>query len=231
MASLSKRARKVHEKVQLGHAYALRDALVLCKDLASPNFDESVDLAVNLGVDVRKSDQIVRGAVLLPGGSGKQVRVAVFAEGPQADAARVAGADTVGHQDLAEHMQGGALDYDVVIATPEAMPLLGKLGRLLGPKGLMPNPKLGTVSEDVATAVQNAKAGQVRYRTDKYGIVHCAVGKASFDIDALIANIHAVLADLSRNKPSTSKGVYLQKVSLSSTMGPGLQVDQASLAV
>ena len=230
MARLSKKARGIAERLAPTRTYPLPEALTLCKEFASPRFDESVDVAVNLGVDVRKSDQIVRGAVLLPGGSGRQVRVAVFAEGTQAERAREAGAEAVGHEDLAEKMKSSAGDYDVVIATPEAMPMLGKLGRILGPKGLMPNPKLGTVSQDVAQAVKNAKSGQVRYRTDKNGIVHCPVGKLSFEVSVLVDNIHALLAELKRSKPSTSKGVYLRKLSVSSTMGPGLQVDMGSLA-
>lgn len=231
MARVSKKARRIAERLTEARLYSLTEALTLCQEFASPNFDESVDVAVNLGVDVRKSDQIVRGAVLLPGGSGRQVRVAVFAEGAQAVSAREAGADVVGHQDLAREMQSGAIDYDVVIATPEAMPLLSKLGRILGPKGLMPNPRLGTVSEDVAQAVHRARSGQVRYRTDKNGIVHCPVGKLSFKVSVLEDNIHALLAELRRNKPGTSKGVYLRKMSISSTMGPGFPVDLGSLAL
>lgn len=230
MARVSKKARRIAEQIQAARLYSLSEALTLCKEFASPNFDESLDAAVNLGVDVRKSDQIVRGAVLLPGGSGRQVRVAVFAEGAQADRAREAGADVVGYQDLASQMQSGTIDCDVVIATPEAMPMLGKLGRVLGPKGLMPNPRLGTVSQDPAEAVQKVRSGQVRYRTDKNGIVHCPVGKLSFKASVLMDNIHALLAELRRNKPAASKGVYLRKLSVSSTMGPGLSVDLGSLA-
>ncbi len=203
----------------------------LLKECASAKFDESVDAAINLGVDPRKSDQNVRGSSVLPNGTGKQVRIAVFTQGENADKAKAAGADTVGMQDLADAMKGGDLGYDVVIASPDAMGIVGQLGQILGPRGLMPNPKVGTVSPDVEGAVQNAKAGQVRYRTDKGGIVHCTIGKASFDVAQLRENLEHLLTDLKKAKPSSSKGVYLKKVSLSTTMGAGFAVDQATLSV
>ncbi len=230
MAKLSRRNRACEEKLESGRAYAIKDALQLLKDLPSVKFDESVDVAVNLGVDARKSDQQVRGSTVLPKGTGKTVRVAVFAQGEHAKAAATAGADAVGLEDLAESMQKGAIDFGVVIATPDAMPVVGRLGRILGPRGLMPNPKVGTVTQDVKQAVANAKGGQVRYRTDKNGIIHCPIGKLSFAVDALIENLCSLLSDLNKAKPGSSKGIYLKKVSLSTTMGPGVLIDQASLS-
>jgi large subunit ribosomal protein L1 len=231
MAKLSKRARLIREKVQPGKVYAIEEAIGLLSDLSTVKFKESIDVAVNLGVDPRKSDQNVRGASVLPHGTGKTVRVAVFAQGANAEAAKAAGADVVGFDDLAEQVQGGQIDFDVVIATPDAMRVVGKLGTILGPRGLMPNPKVGTVTADVATAVKNAKGGQVRFRTDKGGIIHCAVGQVGFDANAIKENVEALLADLKRIKPSTSKGVYIRKIALSSTMGPGLAIDIATLSV
>ena len=230
MAKPSRRNRACEEKLEPGRAYAIKDALQLLKDLPSVKFDESVDVAVNLGVDARKSDQQVRGSTVLPKGTGKTVRVAVFAQGEHAKAAAAAGADAVGLEDLAESMQKGAIDFGVVIATPDAMPVVGRLGRILGPRGLMPNPKVGTVTQDVKQAVANAKGGQVRYRTDKNGIIHCPIGKLSFAVDALIENLRSLLSDLNKAKPGSSKGIYLKKVSLSTTMGPGVLIDQASLS-
>lgn len=229
MAKLTKRAKLIKDKVEAGKIYPANEALSLLKELATAKFEESVDVSVNLGVDPRKSDQNVRGSTLLPNGTGKTVRVAVFTQGENATAASEAGADVVGMEDLAEQIKGGDLNFDVVIASPDAMRVVGTLGQVLGPRGLMPNPKVGTVTPDVATAVKNAKAGQVRYRTDKSGIIHCSVGKVNFDEQALIENIQALLADLQKAKPSTSKGVYLKKLSVSTTMGPGLVVDQSSL--
>lgn len=230
MAKISKRMKAIEEKVDPTRQYAISEALSLLKDLSSVKFDESVDAAINLGVDPRKSDQNVRGSTVLPHGTGKSVRVAVFTQGENAEKAKEAGADVVGMQELAAEMKGGDINYDVVIASPDAMGVVGQLGQLLGPRGLMPNPKVGTVSMDVAAAVKNAKAGQVRYRTDKGGIIHCNIGKASFDVDKLQENLEALLADLHKAKPSTAKGVYLRKISVSTTMGPGLSVDQGSLA-
>ena len=229
MPKLSKRVRAVQEKIDSRQSYTVLDALNLLKENAGAKFDETVEVAINLGVDPRKSDQIVRGSSVLPQGTGKVVKVAVFAQGDQADEARAAGAEYVGMQDLAEQIQGGLMDFNVVIAAPDAMPAVGKLGKLLGPRGLMPNPKVGTVTKDVGQAVNNAKAGQVRYRTDKNGIIHCGIGKASFAADALRQNLDTLLADLKKAKPSASKGVYLKKISLSTTMGPGIVVDQATL--
>ena len=226
MASLSKRARAAREKIDAGKSYAVLDALKLLKENATAKFDETVEVAVNLGVDPRKSDQIVRGSTVLPQGTGKVVKVAVFARGEQADEAQAAGAEYTGMQDLAEQIQGGMMDFNVVIAAPDAMPVVGKLGKLLGPRGLMPNPKTGTVTKDIGQAVSNAKAGQVRYRTDKNGIIHCRIGKTSFAAEDLKENLDTLLADLKKAKPSTSKGVYLKKISLSTTMGPGIVVDQ-----
>jgi large subunit ribosomal protein L1 len=211
--------------------YSIEEAIGLVKQFAKAKFRESVDVAVNLGIDATKSDQVVRGAALLPHGTGKTVRVAVFAQGQNADKARAAGADTVGFEDLAEKMKAGELDYDTVIATPDAMRIVGQLGRVLGPRGLMPNPKVGTVTQDVETAVRNAKAGQVRYRADKAGIVHCPIGKADFEVQALRENLLALLNDLKKVKPPAAKGVYLKRLTLSSTMGPGVVVDQASLDI
>jgi len=230
MAKLSKRMRGVAGKVERTRQYPIEEALGLVKSLASAKFDESVDVSVNLGVDPRKSDQVVRGSTVLPNGTGKSVRVAVFAQGANADAARKAGADIVGFEDLAEKIKGGQLDFDLAIATPDAMRIVGQLGQILGPRGLMPNPKVGTVTPDVTTAVTNAKAGQVQYRTDKAGIIHCTIGKASFEVSALRQNLDALMAALNKAKPSAAKGVYIKKISVSSTMGPGVGVDQSSLA-
>src|SRR5690606_17762439 len=215
--------------VQPGTVYPVDEALSLVKELATAKFPESVDVAVNLGVDPRKSDQVVRGSTVLPHGTGKSLRVAVFAQGENAEKAKAAGADVVGFEDLAARTKGGELDFDVVIAPPAPMRVVGQLGQILGPRGLMPNPKVGTVTPDVTTAVRNAKAGQVRYRTDKAGIVHCPIGRADFEVSALKENLQALLADLKKAKPSASKGTYLKKVTVSSTMGPGITVDQASL--
>lgn len=229
MARVSKRTREAREKIDSGKSYPVIDAINLLKENATAKFDETVEVAVNLGVDPRKSDQIVRGSTVLPQGTGKVVKVAVFAQGDQADEARAAGADYTGMQDLADQVQGGMMDFSVVIAAPDAMPVVGKLGKLLGPRGLMPNPKVGTVTKDTGQAVRNAKAGQVRYRTDKNGIIHCGIGKTSFAAEALKENLDTLLADLNKAKPSAAKGVYLKKISLSTTMGPGLVVDQAAL--
>lgn len=229
MATLTKRRKAAREKVDPTKAYAIDDALALVKELASAKFPESVDVAVNLGVDPRKSDQVVRGSTVLPNGTGKSIRVAVFAQGENADKARAAGADIVGFEDLAEAIKGGEMNFDVVVATPDAMRVVGQLGQILGPRGLMPNPKVGTVTADVEGAVRNAKAGQVRYRTDKAGIVHCAIGRADFEVPALKENLAALLADLRKAKPASSKGTYLKKLTVSSTMGPGISVDQASI--
>lgn len=230
MARLSKRAKVIKEKLQPGKIYAADEAFAVLKELSTVKFVEAVDVSVNLGVDPRKSDQAVRGATVLPHGTGKSVRVAVFAQGANADAAREAGADIVGMDDLAAQVKAGELNFDVVIASPDAMRVVGQLGQILGPRGLMPNPKVGTVTPDVAGAVKNAKAGQVRYRTDKKGIIHCTIGKVNFEAVALKENLEALLSDLKKAKPSTSKGVYLKKITVSSTMGPGLQVDHGSLA-
>jgi large subunit ribosomal protein L1 len=216
-------------RFERGKAYPVDEALGLIKELAGAKFVESIDVAINLGVDPKKSDQVVRGSTVLPHGTGKTVRVAVFAQGANADAAREAGADIVGMDDLAEQIKGGDLNFDVVIASPDAMRVVGKLGQILGPRGLMPNPKVGTVSPDVAGAVRNAKAGQVRYRTDRAGTVHCAIGTVGFEVAALKENLAALLADLNKAKPASAKGVYMQKVSVSSTMGPGLVVDQSTI--
>ena len=230
--ALNKRQKAILAATQPGKAYAIDDALKILKDNSKAKFVEAIDVAVRLGVDAKKSDQQVRGSTVLPAGTGKSVRVAVFAPaGAKADEALAAGAEAVGMDDLAEKMIAGDLNYDVVIATPDAMRVVGKLGQVLGPRGLMPNPKVGTVSPNPAEAVRNAKAGQVRYRTDKAGIIHCTIGKASFENDALKGNLQALLLDLIKAKPATSKGQYLQKISLSSTMGPGVTVDQASLTL
>jgi len=232
MSKISKRYQALQKTVVPGKTYALDEALKIIQGNAKSKFNESVDVAVRLGVDAKKSDQQVRGSTVLPAGTGKSVRVAVFCPpGAKADEALAAGAEVVGMDDLAEKMLGGDINYDVVIATPDAMRVVGKLGQVLGPRGLMPNPKVGTVSPDAAGAVRNAKAGQVRYRTDKAGIIHCTIGKASFEAEALKGNLHALLLDLIKAKPSTAKGMYLQKISLSSTMGPGVIVDQASLTL
>ena len=225
----SKRKKAAREKIDSAKSYVVEDALNLVKELATAKFPESIDVAVNLGVDPRKSEQVVRGSTVLPNGTGKSVRVAVFAQGENADKATAAGADIVGFDDLAETIKGGAMDFDVVIATPDAMRVVGQLGQILGPRGLMPNPKVGTVTADVETAVKNAKAGQVRYRTDKAGIIHCPIGRADFEVPALQENLQALLADLNKAKPSSAKGSYVKKLTVSSTMGPGVSVDRASL--
>lgn len=227
--TMSKRIKTIQSKVDRNKIYAVEEALNLVKETATAKFDESVDAVINLGIDARKSDQLIRGALVLPNGTGKSKRVAVFAQGAAAEAAKAAGADIVGFEDLAEQVKGGMLDFDVAIATPDAMRVVGTLGQVLGPRGLMPNPKVGTVTPDVATAVKNAKAGQVQYRTDKGGIVHCTIGRASFSVDALKANLAALIDALNKAKPASSKGVYLKKVSVSSTMGAGIRVDQANL--
>jgi large subunit ribosomal protein L1 len=230
MARVSKRFKAMAGTIEPGKPYPVEVALKILKDNARTRFVESVDVAIRLGIDAKKSDQGVRGSTVLPHGTGKAVRVAVFCPpGEKADAARAAGADAVGLDDLAQQMQAGDIDFGVVIATPDAMRVVGKLGQLLGPRGLMPNPKVGTVSPDVVAAVKNAKAGQVRYRNDKAGIVHCTIGKVSFEVDALKDNLNALVADLLKVKPSTAKGLYLQKVSVSSTMGPGVTVDMSTL--
>jgi large subunit ribosomal protein L1 len=227
---MSKRYKAIAAKIDRNKMYALTDALSLVKENAVAKFDESIDVAVNLGIDARKSDQLVRGSVVLPRGTGKTVRVAVFAQGAKAEEALAAGADIVGFEDLAESIKAGKLDFDVVIASPDAMRLVGQLGQVLGPRGLMPNPKVGTVSVDVAGAVRNAKAGQVQYRNDKNGIIQCTIGRASFAPEALRENLLALIDALAKAKPATSKGVFMKKISLSSTMGAGVRVDQGSLA-
>ena len=229
MANGSKRLRAIKEKIDRNRNYPVSDALQLVKEAATAKFDESIDIAVNLGVDARKSDQMVRGAVVLPKGIGKTVRVAVFAQGDNVQKAKDAGADVVGFDDLAADIKAGKMDFDVVIATPDAMRVVGQLGQILGPRGLMPNPKVGTVSADVTTAVKNAKAGQVQYRTDKGGIIHCTIGRASFAVDDLKENLVALLDALQRAKPASSKGVYFKRLSVSSTMGAGVRVDQTSV--
>ena len=229
MAKLSKRMRVIREKVDGTKEYSINEAIALLKELATAKFVESVDVAVNLGIDARKSDQNVRGATVLPHGTGRDIRVAVFTQGANAEAAKAAGAELVGMDDLADLVKKGEMNFDVVIASPDAMRVVGQLGQILGPRGLMPNPKVGTVTPDVATAVKNAKAGQVRFRTDKNGIIHTSVGKVGFEAAALKQNVEALLSDLKRLKPSTSKGVYVKRVTLSTTMGPGLVIDQGSL--
>lgn len=231
MAKLSKRQAAIKAKLVPGKLYTVAEAVSLLNELPPAKFKESIDISVNLGIDPRKSDQVVRGASVLPAGTGKTVRVAVFAQGPNAEAAKAAGADVVGFDDLAESIQGGNLDFDVVIASPDAMRVVGKLGTILGPRGLMPNPKVGTVTPDVATAVKNAKSGQVRYRVDKGGIIHAAIGQVGFSAEAILQNVEALVADLKKAKPATSKGVYLKKVTISTTMGPGLAIDLSTLAV
>lgn len=231
MAKLTKRQKAIAAKVKANQPYAAVDAFNLLKEVSTVKFVEAVDVAVHLGVDPRRSDQMVRGATVLPNGTGKSVRVAVFAQGANAEAAKAAGADIVGFEDLAAEIKQGRMDFDVVIATPDAMRVVGQLGQVLGPRGLMPNPKVGTVAVDAAAAVKNAKAGQVRYRTEKGGIIHCTIGKVNFTPEALTENLNALLADLNKAKPAASKGVYMKRVSVSSTMGPGLLVDLASLAV
>lgn len=231
MAAMSKRRKSAREKVSSDMTYAIDDALGLVKEFATAKFPESIDVAVNLGVDPRKSDQVVRGSTVLPNGTGKSVRVAVFAQGENADKAKAAGADIVGFEDLAETIKGGEMNFEVVIATPDAMRVVGALGQILGPRGLMPNPKVGTVTADVETAVKNAKAGQVRYRTDKAGIIHCAIGRADFAVNALKENLDALLIDLRKAKPAASKGAYIKKMTVSSTMGPGVTIDRATIEV
>lgn len=230
MKNLSKRIKKINEAVDPSKFYVLSDALTLAKQNSTAKFDESIDIAVNLGIDAKKSDQLVRGAVVLPKGTGKTVRVAVFAQADKAEEAKEAGADIVGFEDLAEQVKAGSMDFDVVIATPDAMRVVGQLGQILGPRGLMPNPKVGTVTPNVAEAVKNAKGGQVQFRTDKAGIIHCTIGRASFAEDDLAENFKALIDALNKNKPSGSKGVYLRRVAVSSTMGPGLKLDQSAWA-
>jgi len=229
MPKLTKKQKAFEGKVDSNKLYPLSDALAIVKECATAKFDESIDVSVQLGVDAKKSDQVVRGSVVLPSGTGKSVRVAVFTQGAKADEARAAGADIVGMEDLAEKVKAGQLDFDIVIASPDAMRVVGALGQILGPRGLMPNPKVGTVTPDVVTAVKNAKAGQVQYRTDKAGIIHATIGRASFEPAALQANLSALIEALNRAKPSSSKGVYLRKVALSSTMGIGVKVEPASV--
>jgi len=230
MAKLNKRQKAVAEKLERGKLYAVEDAMNLLKDMPKVKFTQSVDVAIKLGVDPRKSDQVVRSATVLPNGTGKTVRVAVFTQGENAEKAKAAGADIVGFEDLAEEVKKGNMDFDVVIATPDAMRIVGQLGQVLGPRGLMPNPKVGTVTPDVVTAVTNAKSGQVRYRTDKAGIIHCPIGNVDFDAKTLTENLEALLVDLKKIKPASAKGQYLKKISVSSTMGPGIVIDQATLA-
>ncbi|CAO1658625.1 50S ribosomal protein L1 [Halomonas sp. NYA30] len=230
MAKLSKRAKIIREKVDATKSYSIEEAVALLSELSTVKFKESLDVAINLGVDPRKSDQVVRGATVMPNGTGKDVRVAVFTQGANADAAKEAGADIVGMDDLAEQVKKGVMDFDVVIASPDAMRVVGQLGQILGPRGLMPNPKVGTVTPDVATAVKNAKAGQVRFRTDKNGIIHTTLGKVDFDVAAINGNLEALVADLKRLKPSASKGIYFKKMTLSTTMGPGLTIDHSAFA-
>jgi large subunit ribosomal protein L1 len=229
MAKLSKKAKLIAEKTSRTDVKSVDEALALVKELATAKFKESIDIAVNLGIDPKKSDQSVRGSTVLPNGTGKVVRVAVFTQGENAEKAKAAGADIVGFEDLAEKVKAGEMDFDTVIATPDAMRIVGQLGKVLGPRGLMPNPKVGTVTQDVETAVKNAKSGQVTYRTDKAGIIHCSIGQADFELDALKENLSALLADLNKAKPTSAKGVYLKKLTISSTMGPGVLVDQATI--
>lgn len=230
MAKLNKRQKAAAEKLERGKLYAVEDAMNLLKGMPKVKFTQSVDVAIRLGVDPRKSDQVVRSATVLPNGTGKTVRVAVFTQGENAEKAKAAGADIVGFEDLAEEVKKGNMDFDVVIATPDAMRIVGQLGQILGPRGLMPNPKVGTVTPDVVTAVTNAKSGQVRYRTDKAGIIHCPIGNVDFDAKTLTENLEALLTDLRKIKPTSAKGQYLKKISVSSTMGPGILIDQATLA-
>lgn len=229
MAKLTRRMKAIAEKVEPGKHYAAADAFSLLKEISSVKFKESVDAAINLGVDPRKSDQVVRGSTVLPNGTGKDVRVAVFTQGANADAAKEAGADIVGMDDLAADVKAGKMDFDVVIASPDAMRVVGQLGQILGPRGLMPNPKVGTVTPNIAQAVNNAKSGQVQFRTDKGGIIHCVIGKSDFDAAALTQNLESLLAELKKIKPSAAKGIYLKKITVSTTMGPGLLLDQGSL--
>jgi large subunit ribosomal protein L1 len=227
----SKRYKSIREAVDRGKYYALGSALELAKKTATAKFDESIDISINLGIDAKKSDQLVRGSVVLPRGTGKTVRVAVFAQGERAQAAQAAGADVVGYEDLAERIKGGFMDFDVVIASPDAMRVVGPLGQILGPRGLMPNPKVGTVTPDVATAVNNAKAGQVQYRTDKAGLIQCSIGRASFPVDALQENLLALVTAVNKARPAAAKGVYLRKIHVASTMGVGIRIDQSTLAI
>jgi large subunit ribosomal protein L1 len=229
MAKLSKKAKLIKSKVDKTKQYSIIDAVNILKEVRAEKFSEAIDVSVNLGIDPRKSDQNVRGATVLPNGTGKTVRVAVFTQGPNADAAKAAGADIVGMEDLAELVKKGEMNFDVVIASPDAMRVVGQLGQILGPRGLMPNPKVGTVTPDVVTAVKNAKSGQVRYRNDKGGIIHCTLGKVSFDATAIKGNLEALLTDLRKAKPSAAKGIYIKKISISSTMGPGLWIDASSI--
>ena len=231
MSKMTKRMREIAEKVDREKAYPIDEAVTLLSELSKTKFKESFDVSINLGVDPRKSDQVVRGATTLPHGTGKEVRVAVFAQGENADAATAAGADVVGFEDLSEQIKAGNMDFDVLIATPDAMRLVGQLGKVLGPRGLMPNPKTGTVTPDVAGAVKNAKAGQVQFRTDKAGIIHGSVGTVGFDANAIKENVEALLVDLKKAKPAAAKGIYLQKLTLSTTMGPGVSIDQSSLTI
>ncbi len=225
----SKRKKLSNEKIDRDKLYSVEEALSLVKEFAVSKFDESIDVSINLGVDPKQSDQVVRGSTVLPNGTGKSIRVAVFAQGENTEKAKSAGADIVGFEDLAEKIKAGEMNFEVLIATPDAMRIVGQLGQILGPRGLMPNPKVGTVTPDVETAVKNAKGGQVRYRTDKAGIIHCSIGSSAFEAQKLQENLDALLADLKKAKPASAKGVYLKKVSMSSTMGPGIKVDQASL--
>ncbi len=229
MAKIGKRLKAIREKINSQEAYGIDEAIKILSDSSKVKFDESVDVAIKLGVDATKSDQVVRGATIMPAGTGKNIRVAVFTQGPKADAAKEAGADFVGMDDLADEVKGGMMDFDVVIASPDAMRVVGKLGTVLGPRGLMPNPKVGTVTPDVVTAIKNNKAGQAMYRIDKNGIIHTMIGKLSFTVDSLKENLDALLKDLIKKKPSAAKGKYIQKVVVSSTMGPGIEVDQSSL--
>ncbi|KAA0891024.1 50S ribosomal protein L1 [Pusillimonas sp. ANT_WB101] len=230
MAKLSKRAAAIAAKIDRNKFYPVAEALALVKDTATAKFDESIDIAVQLGVDPKKSDQIVRGSVVLPAGTGKSVRVAVFTQGEKAEAAKAAGADIVGMEDLAEAIKGGQMDFDIVIASPDAMRVVGALGQILGPRGLMPNPKVGTVTPDVVTAVKNAKAGQVQYRTDKAGIIHATIGRASFEVEQLQSNLNALVEALNKARPTAAKGIYMRKLAVSSTMGGGARIEVASLA-
>ena len=228
---ITKKRKLINEKIDNEKLYAADEALALVKEFASAKFEESIDVSINLGVDPKQSDQVVRGSTVLPNGTGKTVRVAVFAQGENAEKAKSVGADIVGFEDLAEEIKSGKMDFEVVIATPDAMRIVGQLGQILGPRGLMPNPKVGTVTPDVETAVKNAKAGQVRYRTDKAGIIHCSIGSSKFEVNKLHENLNALLSDLKKAKPASAKGIYLKKMTMSSTMGPGIKVDQGSLGV
>ena len=228
---ITKKRKLINEKIDKEKLYSADEALALVKEFASAKFEESIDVSINLGVDPKQSDQVVRGSTVLPNGTGKTVRVAVFAQGENAEKAKSVGADIVGFEDLAEEIKSGKMDFEVVIATPDAMRVVGQLGQILGPRGLMPNPKVGTVTPDVETAVKNAKAGQVRYRTDKAGIIHCSIGSSKFEVNKLHENLSALLSDLKKAKPASAKGIYLKKMTMSSTMGPGIKVDQGSLGV